>query len=428
MKAVILAAGRSKRMKPIEDKNFLDFMGKPLLARQIELVIAAGFDDVAIVCGAHNISEIGEMSAKYGAKTYEQKDLDAGMCGAVLAAEEFIAGEPVLIFSSNDVVEESAFSAVMEAYKAGGADSYILGKKVEKYFPGGYLELSDEGYISGIVEKPEPGTEPSDLVNLVVHLHKNSPLLLEVLKKVNSPNDDLYEVALSHLIEGGYKMKAVEYDGEWLPIKFPWHVLDVFKYFFEGMEKRISTKAQISETAVLNGKVVIEDDVKILDGAVVNGPCYIGKGAVIATGALVRESYIGAGCVIGFATEVARSYLLGEVWTHSNYIGDSVLGRNISFGAGTVTGNLRLDEANILVNHGGVKIDTESNKFGMICGDNVRFGINASIMPGVKIGSDSFIGAGIVVAEDVPNKSFVRGKWELKISENKASVDVKNRL
>ena len=51
MKVLLLAAGRSKRMKPIEDKNFLSFIGKPLIQHQLELIKSAGLNDVVIVGG-----------------------------------------------------------------------------------------------------------------------------------------------------------------------------------------------------------------------------------------------------------------------------------------------------------------------------------------------------------------------------------------
>ncbi|MBT4916832.1 hypothetical protein HON58_00145, partial [Candidatus Peregrinibacteria bacterium] len=305
----------------------------------------------------------------------------------------------------------------------GDSDSYILGKKVDEYFPGGYLEVDGNGLISGIVEKPEPGSEPSDLVNLVVHYHKHASKLIEYLEKAESESDDLYEVTLDKLIKDGVKMEAVEYDGFWQPIKFPWHVHEVFRYFFDKVGKSISPDAEVAESATIKGHVVIESGAKIFDNAVINGPAYIGKGSIVANNALVRDSHLGANCVIGYSTEVARSFLGHDVWTHSNYIGDSVIGNNVSFGAGTVTGNLRLDEKNICVELDGQKVDSGVNKFGLVTGDNVRAGVNTSFMPGIKIGADSFIGAGIVVAENIPEKSFVRGSFELKISENKIEID-----
>lgn len=404
-------------MKPVEDKNFLKFLGKPLLMWQVEMVKKAGFEEIVVVGGAHNLSRIKALFGEM-VQVVEQNDLEEGMCGAVLAGREIIGDCAVMIFSSNDVVDESAFELIKEAFERGDADSYLLGKKVDKYFPGGYLEVDEDGLIKNIVEKPGEGKEPSDMVNLVVHLHKDSAKLFEYLAKVKSDADDKYEVALAEMMKDEVTMKAVSYDGFWQPIKYPWHVNPVFKYFFEKAEKGVAKSAKIAEKAIVRGDVIIGENVKIFDNAVVQGPCYIGDNSVIANNALVRESHIGSGCVIGFSSEVARSFLGNEVWTHSNYIGDSILGNNVSFGAGAVTGNLRLDEKNIVVDG----VDSGSNKLGLICGDNVRVGVNTSLMPGVKIGSGSFIGAGIVVAQDVEPKSFVRGSWELKISENKTNI------
>jgi len=429
MKAIVLSAGRSKRMAPISDKTFLDFLGKPLIIHQLEMLIKAGFNDILVVANFQNIEKIKDVVANLDAKinVVEQKDLETGMKGAVLACEEFLGNDPVLIFSSNDVLDNSAFSTILEAYKAGGAESYILGKKVESYFPGGYLNVDDNSNIIGIVEKPGEGNEPSDLVNLVVHLHTKPLELLKYLKNSDSENDDLYEVALDNMIKDGNVMKAVSYDGFWQPIKFPWHVHKVFLYFFSKEEKRVSKEAKIADGAFINGEVIIEDGVKIFDGAIVSGPVYLGKNAVVANNALVRESHLGEGCVAGFSTEIARSFLGKDVWTHSNYIGDSVIGNNVSFGAGTVTGNLRLDEGEIKVNVSGELVNSNSVKLGLIAGDNIRVGVNTSFMPGIKVGSDSFIGAGIVVAKDIPKKSFVRGKIDLKISENKFDISDNDR-
>jgi bifunctional UDP-N-acetylglucosamine pyrophosphorylase/glucosamine-1-phosphate N-acetyltransferase len=222
-------------------------------------------------------------------------------------------------------------------------------------------------------------------------------------------------------------MKAVEFDGYWQPIKYPWHVLKVMDYFFENMEKSISDNAKIAESAVINGNVIIEEGAKVFDNAVINGPAYIGKNCVVATNALVRDSMLNEGCVAGYSTEIARSYLGKNVWTHTNYIGDSVIADNCSFGSGTVTGNLRLDEGDISVNIKGKKTSSGTNKFGLICGENIRCGINTSFMPGVKVGSNSMIGAGLVIPQDIPENSYVKGKVELEIRKNKAKLDTGKR-
>lgn len=417
-------------MKPIEDKNFLYFLGKPLIQHQLEMLKKSGFKDLVIVGGKHNMDKIQALGKSLGMKmqVVEQEELDLGMCGAVLAAKKFIKGQDILVVSTNDIVDPMAYDLMKKAIAKKDVDGYLIGKKVKNYFPGGYLEVDKSARIKNIVEKPGAGKEPSDLINLVIHYHRRADTLIKYLEKSKSKNDDLYEIALAVMLKDGVKMRAVRYDGYWQALKFPWHVQKAFRHFMSKEKRRISKKAKIAKSAVIEGDVIIEDGAKIFDGAFIKGPAYIGKDTIVATNSLVRESHIGERSIVGFSTEVARSYVGNDVWTHTNYIGDSVIGNNVAFGAGAVTGNLRLDEKNIYVlDHEGNKIDTQMNKFGLITGDNVRIGVNASMMPGIKVGSNSFVGAGIVVGENIPENSFARGEWKLKITPNKEKLNPKAR-
>ncbi len=429
MKTILLAAGRSRRLKPLGDKNFLRFLGKPLLQWQLEQLFKAGFKDVIVVGGVHNIEEITALTKTipHEAAVVEQENLEEGMAGAVLAAKNMVAKkEPVLIVSGNDVIESSAFEQIMAAHRV-AEQGLLLAKEVDSYFPGGYLKTDADFFCREIVEKPGKGNEPGNLVNIVVHYFGQSGDLFKTLEEIDSGNDDRYEAALSLMMKRGARIRAIPYEGFWKPVKYPWHVLDLMEHFLDSLSEyeiqNLENKnIEIADTATVKGGVYLEDGVKILDNAVVAGPAYIGKNTVIATNALVRNSHIGDNCVVGFGTEVARSYLGNCVWTHSNYIGDSIIGDNCSFGAGTVTGNLRLDEEDILVNIEGAKVGADRNKLGIMMGSGVRCGINTSFMPAVKIGRNSMIGAGIVIAGDVEEGKFAYGKTELVIKDNTASL------
>jgi len=130
--------------------------------------------------------------------------------------------------------------------------------------------------------------------------------------------------------------------------------------------------------------------------------------------------------VIGFNSEIARSYIQNDVWTHTNYVGDSVIGNNVSFGAGSVTGNLRLDEEVISMNVQGEKIDTKLIKLGTVTGNNIRIGVGTCLMPGITIGSDCMIGSNLTIDQDIPNNSFVKGENTLAIKENTKTISVRN--
>ena len=429
MKVILLAAGRSNRLKPIYDKNFLEFLGKPLIEHQLDILAAAGFNDFIVVGGAHNLERIRLMASAldYNIEVAEQEKLEQGQAAGVMAASKFIKNESVLIVSANDVVDIEAFKLILKASKDNDFESFIVGKEVDSYFPGGYLSTESDNTITGIIEKPGEGNEPGNLVNIVIHYHRNSGKLFAAMENARSENDDVYEVALDNLIKNGARMKAVPYSGYWQPVKYPWHVLSVMDHFLGLLKGPFTHGAQVAKSATIRGNVYLAQGARVMDNAVIHGPAYIGKNSVVASGSLVRNSNIGNDCVIGFASEIARSFLGDEVWTHTNYIGDSVIGNNVSFGSGTVTGNLRFDEADIAVGVNGEKISSQRNKFGLITGDNVRGGINASFMPGVKIGNNVCVGAGIVIEKDIEDNKFVTGSHELKEYENKLDISKMNR-
>ena len=427
MKVLLLAAGRSKRVKPIEDKNFLKFAGRTLIEHQLDTLKRVGLTDIMIVGGAHNLAELKAIAKPFKAVVLEQKNLDEGMAGAVLTAKGKIKNEPTLIFSSNDVLAQSAFEKIMKASKS-KADAYLLAYKVAKYFPGGYLKMKGNKVID-IIEKPGAGKEPSKWVNIVVHCFKEPEELFKALEKSTTKKDDRYELALQTLMKTLH-FEAVPYDGFWQPVKHPWHILDLMQFFFNAHSaslrawgSHIHPTAQIAKTAVIGKDVVIEAGVKIFEHATVQGPAYIGKNCIIGNNALLRESMLGERCVVGYNTEVARSFVGDDCWFHTNYVGDTVMGNDVSFGAGAICANLRLDEKEITSGNE----NSGRTKLGPILGDHIRVGVNTSLMPGVRIGSNTMITSGLTVAENIEPGSFVIGKTELIVKKNKTVPEASAR-
>ena len=340
------------------------------------------------------------------------------MRGALLSALPQCGSEPIMIVSGNDVIDPSGYKSLIDS----NGDGAILAQKVDQYFPGGYLTLENDR-ITGIVEKPGEGNEPSNLVNIVAHAHKDPVALLAALQDVDKSSDDGYEQALQKLF-GTLQYHAVPYEGVWQAVKYPWHLLQLLPILLnEITEQSIHPSATVHETVVITGNVVIDEGAKIFPHATIVGPCYIGKRSIVANNALVRGSCIGDDCVVGYSCEVKDSLLHSHVWSHMSYIGDSVVGRNVSFGGGSVTGNLRFDEQAVSSKVNGTEVNTGLIKFGNIIGDDCRLGIQSGTSPGVKIGSGSFIGSKVLVEEDVPEKSFLRMRnGTVQILENKADA------
>ena len=422
MKVVLLCGGVGKRMFSItEDKFLLKFLGKTLLEHQIEMTKQAGLTEFVIVGNPQNMVRIGEIVSHISDIKAELalQEEPLGIANALESASQFLDGE-IVVANPNDVFEGLAYTKLFEAQKTESAVSYLLGCEVLDYFPGGYLIVNEEGNLTRIIEKPGRGREPSNLVNLMVHLHTDSKKLLKYIESMQTDKDEVYECAIDAMVRDKHSVKVIPYAGFWSPIKYPWHILPLVQWFLDQGQKYISPSANISERATIEGKVVIGANVRIMENAVIRGPVYIGANSVIGNNSLVRDySHIGADCVVGYSTEVKSSYIGDRCWFHMSYIGDSVIGDDCSFGAGTVLANFRFDERKISVKVRDESVDTGRDKFGAIIGNNSRTGVNVSVMPGVRIGPNSIVGSHVCLTNDLEPDSFILAELAHKTIRNR---------
>lgn len=427
IKVIILAGGIGKRMWPIRtSKSLLPFFGEPLIIQTLKTVKKAGLNDFIVVASPANFNQVKKLTVPFKAQVVLQPK-PLGQADAILKTAKFIKDQEVLVVNVSDIFEPGLIKRILLKAKNENSDAILPAVIVKDYFPGGYLAVRNKK-ITKIVEKPTPGKEPSNLVKLDIDYFRNGSRLLEALRMTKSQRDDIFERALNKMIKQGLKFTAMEYKDYWASIKYPWDVLKAMELFFKyRLPKRKGKKPSVARSATVTGPVIFGEGVKIFEGAKVKGPAYIGAGTIIGNGALIRESMIGKNCVVGYNTEVTRSYIGDDCWFHSNYIGDSVLGDNIALGTGAVTANLRFDEGEISSVVKKEKIATGMEKLGAIIGDNVRIGVNACIMPGVKIGTDSFVGAGIVLYKDLLENKFCLLKQSLSVTRNKKPVKLGTR-
>lgn len=143
--------------------------------------------------------------------------------------------------------------------------------------------------------------------------------------------------------------------------------------------------------AIINteeGPVYIDDDVEIMENAVIKGPVYIGKGTKIHVGAKVyADTMLGEQCRIG--GEIKRTTIFGySNKAHDGYLGDSVLGKWCNLGADTNNSNLKNTYG--LVSLWDLSTQsyrtTDRNFLGMIVGDHTMAAINTSFNTGTVTG------------------------------------------
>jgi bifunctional UDP-N-acetylglucosamine pyrophosphorylase/glucosamine-1-phosphate N-acetyltransferase len=196
----------------------------------------------------------------------------------------------------------------------------------------------------------------------------------------------------------------------WLDIGRPWDLFTASHRLLSFKPPLPQIQGDIEPGASIHGSVHIAKGARIRSGVYIEGPVYIGPHADIGPNTYIRPfTHIANHVRIGHACEVKNSIILPETHIgHLSYIGDSIIGAKCNFGAGTITANLRFNEANINVRIKEQLQDSGRRKLGVIMGDNVKTGINVQFMPGSKIGCNAWIGPGTQVTADVPAGYFYR--------------------
>lgn len=407
---LILAGGESSRFWPLPHKLLIPFLGTTLLEHVIEMYEDAGFEDIVVVSN----KEIVNRFAGVGIKMVVQKGVGQG--AAVLSAAPSIHGQSLFVVNANDIVDPTLIRTAVHKIKQ-ASHNFLVGIKPKRYFPGGYLVLEGDR-IKGIQEKPGEGNEPSKWIKLVFDYFHNSDRLFEALSQTKADPVSHYEEAISTLIRQGEQFELLPYEKLWLTLKYPWHTLPMMEYFLSTIKKsHISSYASVHKTAVIHGPVKIDKGARVMEFAKIMGPAYIGAGAIVGNHTLIRESMIGENAVVGFGSEITRSYIGTDSWFHTNYVGDSVIADHVGMGAGSVTANLRLDESEIATHVKDQRVNTERVKLGAIIGANARIGIEAQLMPGVKVGRGSVIGPGVILTKDLEDQKRCMVKQEHAISE-----------
>jgi bifunctional UDP-N-acetylglucosamine pyrophosphorylase/glucosamine-1-phosphate N-acetyltransferase len=185
-------------------------------------------------------------------------------------------------------------------------------------------------------------------------------------------------------------------------IVHPWDLLRANEQWVSQLTDA-AIEGDVHPSAVIEGVLRLGPGTRILPGVFIEGNAVIGANCKIGPNCYIRgNTSIGDGCHIGQSVEIKNCLILPRTNVgHLSYVGDSVLGEKVNFGAGTTTSNLRHDGANHRSMVDGQLIDTGRRKFGTIVGDGVHTGIHTAIYPGRKLWPATTTLPGEIVKHDI---------------------------
>ncbi len=387
--AIVLAAGEGQRLRPFtvtRPKSMLSIAGKPILQYVVESLARNGIRNIVFVVGYRKEQVYDYMGAgeRFGVDiTYVTQETQLGTAHA-LAQTRGVAGDEFLVLPGDNLIEADTIAEfVMTRPEA------VLVKRVAN--PVGYGVVSvDSGEVKDIVEKPKEAG--SNMANTGIYAFTR-----EIFKFTESVLD--IPDALNNMIARGHTINALETNGTWLDVVYPWDILSLNDVLLRRIEASLG--GTIDKGVSLRGQVSVGEDTVIRSNAYISGPVVIGSGCDIGPNVCIMPATsIGDNVVISSFTEIRNSVIGNDVSIGPGcIISDSVIGKGcVIKGRFTACGG-----------HSEVRINGESPlvNIGAMLGEDCNLESNVVAQPGVIVGNSCQIQMQKTLSGRLPDRSLV---------------------
>jgi bifunctional UDP-N-acetylglucosamine pyrophosphorylase / glucosamine-1-phosphate N-acetyltransferase len=433
--AIILAAGKGTRMKSSLCKVLHPLAGRPMVVYVVESVLAAGVGNVVAVVG-HQSELVEDRLQAYGVRFASQVP-QLGTGHAVMSARsalEGFSGDVLILCGDIPLIRTSTIRAVMEFHRASGRGVTVVTAALDD--PSGYGRIirDESGNVSAVVEERDADESVRGIreVNTGVYAVKGA-LLFNLLSRVGRDNAQR-EYYLTDIISEAVKAQVgvagfpVEDSSETMGVNTRADLAAADAVVRAEVRRRLMDEGVtlIDPAAVYpDFGVSVGPDTVIHPGVALAGATSIGRDCVVEPGVFIKDCVVGDGVRILLGSRLEASFVSdgasvgpmahvrpetrigararignfvevkktivgeGTKASHLTYLGDSVIGRDVNIGCGTVT-----------CNYDGKR------KHATVIEDECFVGSDVKFVAPVRIGRASLIAAGSVITRDVPPKSL----------------------
>jgi glucose-1-phosphate thymidylyltransferase len=331
MKGLILSGGKGTRMRPLtytSAKQLIPVANKPVLVYGIEAIVAAGIEDIAIIVSPETGDEIRDCikdGSRFRANvTYLQQDAPRGLAHAVLTAEPFLRDAPFVMYLGDNLLQHG-ITPLVEEYRSLDCNSEILLTKVPNPSQFGVAELSPDGRVVRLTEKP--AQPKSDLALVGVYMFDEN--IFDAAKAIKPSKRGELEItdAIQWLLDHKFTVHPHIVKGWWKDTGKIEDMLEANRTVLDTFENDV--RGNIQGSSSIEGKVVIEEGAQIID-SVVRGPAIIGRDARVTHAYVGPYTSIGNGCSLENC-EIENSIVLenSTIAYVDGRIEASLIGKNV---------------------------------------------------------------------------------------------------
>jgi mannose-1-phosphate guanylyltransferase len=320
MKAMILAAGKGTRVRPITHtipKPLIPILQKPVMEFLLELLRSHGFNQIMVNVShlAQEIESYFRDGQRFGVEigySFEGQIIDGELVGEALGSAGGLKRiqdfnpffDDTFVVLCGDALIDLDLTAVVKWHKEKGALATVVTKTVPKELVSSYgVVVTDESdRILTFQEKPSIEEALSTQINTGIYIFE--PEVIDYI-----PPNEKYDIGselFPRLVELGLPFYAIDMDFEWVDIgKVPdyWHAIrgvllgEIKNVQIPGKEVKpgVYTGLNVSvnwDKVDITGPVYIGAMTHIEDGAKIIGPAMIGPNCWICEGVTVNNSVI----------------------------------------------------------------------------------------------------------------------------------------
>jgi len=393
MKAVILAAGEGKRLRPFTEtlpKVMLPVANKPVLEYVIDAVKKSGVTEVIIVVGYKKEVIMEHLKNYKNIKiTYVTQDKQLGTAHALLQARNHIKG-PFIVLSGDNIIDQKS---ILNLIKDKSEYSMLIKENPQ---PSKYgVVFIEKGKLKEIVEKPKE--EVGKFIS--TGIYKLPKSIFAKIKELSSEGVYGISSVIQSIIDKGETINTIIAD-LWADIVYPWDLIHLNEAMIHKAPSSVS--GVIEKGVIIKGGVSVGKDTVIHSGCYIVGPVVVGQGCEIGPNSCIFPSTtIGDNSVVHPFSQVRNSVVMNDAHIgSSSFIKNSIIGRGsiIENNFSSVDGNST------------VEIEGEFKKLekiGAMIGEDCNIGSNVVIEPGKIIGRKCKIAPLKRIIDNIPSNSKV---------------------
>ena len=423
LEIVILAAGKGTRMNSSIPKVLHPLGGKPIIEHVLDTARSLKPKKIHLVLNKEIKNEFVHVKNQINL-IIQEKQLGTGDAINV-AIKSFQKNSNILVLYG-DVPLTLSFT-LKKIIKIKKNEINILCFNKEEQNNYGKVVLGTNGLVNEIIEQKElKRKENFYLCNSgIFSIH--SSLLQKLMPKINNKNmkkeyylTDIFKVAsnsdikIKSVITSEKEVQGINDKKDLAMAENEFQENLRAKHLKAGVTMHdpstvyLSEDTKIGKNVTIHPFVVIGKNVKILNGAEIYSfshleDCKIGKSTSIGPYARIRPgTQTNDQTKVGNFVEVKNSIIdTNSKINHLSYVGDSIIGKNVNVGAGTITCNY----------------DGKA-KYKTVIKDNAFIGSNSSLVAPLEVGKNAYIGSGSTITKKVKQDSLA--------VERSVQMEVKN--